>query len=216
MTESDRKFPVYRVARVVSRLYFQLHNRFESIGSEHVPATGGCIIAANHASFLDPPALGSGLPHRIIRFMARDSLYKKGFVHWFLLSLATIPIAREKGDIAALKRAIQLLKEGHCLGLFPEGTRTLDGNLQTAKGGIGFLIAKAGVPVVPTYVAGTFAAYPRGAKRIGRDPIRILYGRPILPSEIQSLGTGKDAYEQVAALVMARIAELARTAPAAP
>ena len=94
------------------------------------------------------------------------------------------------------------------MGIFPEGTRSSDGELQQAKGGVGFLIAKAGVPVVPAYVQGTFNAYPRGAKWIRPSKISVTYGTPIPPSEISALGDGRGSYDAIAALVMARIAAL--------
>lgn len=208
MTPAERKLIVFNIVRVICWIFLKLWNRFETRGVDNVPRSGGVIVAANHVSFLDPPAIGVGVTHRVVRFMARDTLYKKGFATWLLKGLATVPISREKGDLAALKKSLRVLAEGGCLGVFPEGTRSHDGKLQTAKGGIGFLIAKAGVPVVPTYVDGTFAAYPRGAKGIKPAKIRICFGKPILPGEIATLGTGRDCYEKAAVLVMARIAEL--------
>jgi 1-acyl-sn-glycerol-3-phosphate acyltransferase len=208
MTKAEQKLRVYRIFRFCCWSCLRLWNRFETRGSENVPAEGGCIIAANHASYLDPPVVGCGVPHRVVRFMARDTLYKKGFVNWLFTHLATIPIARGKGDIAALKKSLHILKDGYCLGVFPEGTRTNDGQLQEAKGGIGFLIAKASVPVVPAYVDGTFVAYPRGSKTVRPARIRVRFGTPIWPAEIAALGSGRDVYERAAALVMSRIAAL--------
>jgi 1-acyl-sn-glycerol-3-phosphate acyltransferase len=173
-----------------------------------VPATGGCILAANHASYLDPPAVGCGLNHRVVHFMARDTLYKNRFFSWVLLQLRPFPIDRTKGDVGALRKALNHLKEGHVVALFPEGTRTSDGNLQAPKGGIGFLIAKAAVPVVPVHIDGTFKAYPRGAKRVNRTPVTLRYGKPILPDELKKLGDDRSAYEKIGKLVMERISAL--------
>ena len=80
--------------------------------------------------------------------------------------------------------------------------------MQSAKGGIGFLIAKAEVQVVPAYVDGSFQAFPKGAKRIKRGRIRVFYGKPIEPSEFAALGTDRDSYERIGELVMSRIAAL--------
>lgn len=208
MTPDEKKLHVFRIFRLLCRVFVTVWNRFETRGSENIPAEGGVIVAANHASYLDPPVVGSGIMHRVVRFMARDTLYKKGFVHWLLTNLATVPISRDRGDLAALKKSLKVLKDGGCLGVFPEGTRTGDGGLQTAKGGIGFLIAKSAVPIVPAYVDGSFRAYPRGAKFIKPVKIRVYYGPPIQPSEIAALGEGRDSYEKAAALVMARIAAI--------
>lgn len=208
MMPAERELRIYRLCQILCWLGMKLWNRFEIRGTENIPAEAGCIIASNHASFLDPPAIGTSVRQRIVRFMARDTLYKKGFANWLMVKLATIPVARDKGDLGALKKSIAVLKEGWCVGIFPEGTRTSDGELQQAKGGVGFLIAKAGVPVVPAYVHGTFNAYPRGAKWIRPSKIRVTYGPPIPPSEISALGDGRGSYDAIASLVMARIAAL--------
>lgn len=208
MNAAERSQWFFRCSRVFVWSFLKIWHRFSCEGTANIPATGGVIIAANHASFLDPPAIGANVFHRIVRFMARDTLFKPGFPTWLLNRLAVMPISRGKGDLAALKKAIQILKDGGCLGLFPEGTRTLDGNLQPAKGGIGFLIAKAGVPVVPAYLEGTFEAYPKGGRFLRPLKVRLRFGPAILPEEIAKLGSDRDSYEKVAALVMERIAAL--------
>ena len=208
MIPTERKFWTYRLFRLLCWSYLKIFHRYETRGAENVPVEGGCIVAANHASFMDPPVAGCGPMHRVVRFMARDTLYKKRFIRWFFLKLATLPISRDGGDIAALKKSIQILKDGGCLGLFPEGTRTTDGSLQSVKVGLGFLIAKAGVPVVPAYIDGTFAAYSRHAKSITHAKIQVFYGVPITPAEIATFGRGRDSYEKISNLVMQRIAEL--------
>lgn len=204
---ADRRERFYWFWRGALRVGLLLNNRFKAFGAEHVPAQGPCVIAANHVSFLDPPAIGAGVDHRVVRFMARDTLFK-GLFGWGLHKVCVIPLSRDKGDVAALRKAIELLKAGHCVGLFPEGTRSIDGSPQEPKSGIGFLLAKAGVPVVPACIQGTFEAYPKGARRIGRHPVTVRFGPPIQPAEIASMGTGRAAYDQVGRLVMSRIAAL--------
>lgn len=188
-------------------LGLHLWNRLSSQGLQNVPASGGCVIATNHTSFLDPPIIASATTHRMVRFMARDTLFK-GFLGWWLPQSGVIPISREKGDVGALRRSIDELRKGHCVGLFPEGTRSADGELQPAKGGIGFLLAKASVPVVPAYIDGAFAAYPRGQRTIRPVKLHIVYGSPISSDEIAALGKDRTAYEKAGALVMSRIAAL--------
>lgn len=183
-------------------------NRFTSHGSENVPATGGCVICANHSSFLDPPVVGVGVRHRQVRFMARDTLFQGRFMSWFMPAIGVIPLDRTRGDISALRSAIQSLKSGAVIGLFPEGTRSPDGNFQEPKGGVGFLIAKSGVPVVPAYISGTFKAYPKGARFIKPCKISITYGPPIPPAELAALAKEDDGYTKIARLIMSRIAAL--------
>ncbi|MFH0909746.1 MAG: lysophospholipid acyltransferase family protein [bacterium] len=208
-TRQRKHWPAfYNVTRVVITSWLKLWLRYRAYGNENVPREGGCILAANHASYLDPSLVACGIWHRSVRFMARDSLFRfPGFAQ-FMYWIGVVPLSRERGDVGALKRAIQLLKEGACICLYPEGTRTSDGELQVAKGGIGFLIAKAGVPVIPTYIDGSFRAYPRGVRMIKPVRCRVYYGRPIEPSELAAFGTERDAYAKIGQLVMARIREL--------
>ncbi|MCX6998559.1 MAG: lysophospholipid acyltransferase family protein [Kiritimatiellaeota bacterium] len=208
MKSAAASFPVYRLTRVPSRLLLNVWNRFAAHGSVHVPPTAGGVIASNHASFLDPPVLGVGIPGRVVRFLGRDTLYRSRFMRWYLPAIGVVPLDRSRGDIGALRKAIQLLKGGEVLGLFPEGTRTTDGQLQPPKGGIGFLIAKAGVPVVPAYVDGTFLAFPRHSHRIKPAQIRVFYGPPIQPAEVAALAGQDGGYLKIGQLVMDRITAL--------
>jgi 1-acyl-sn-glycerol-3-phosphate acyltransferase len=200
--------PSYNVARRLLKAGLLVWNRFTARGAENVPATGGCIIVSNHASFLDPPIISAGVRHRQVRFMARDTLFEGRFMSWFMPAVGVIPLDRTRGDIGALRKAIQLLKGGTVIGLFPEGTRSPDGNLQAPKGGIGFLIAKAGVPVVPAYISGSFRAYPRGARFIHPAKVSIVLGSPIPPAELAALAAEENGYEKIAQLVMTKIAAL--------
>ena len=204
-----KEFPMYTLSRWALKVGLLCVNRFATEGSENVPAAGGCIVAANHASYLDPPAMGAGVRHRMVQFMARDTLASSGFAHWLFTAVGCVLIDRQRGDVAALKRSLQVLKAGGVLGLFPEGTRSLDGELQQAKGGIGFLIAKAAVPVVPAYISGTNKAFPKHAKWIRPCKVGIRFGPPIQPAEFAAYGEKKE-YDLIGKLVMERIAALKR------
>lgn len=199
---------VYSVSRYLLWLGLRIWNRYCTIGAENVPLEGGVIIASSHASYLDPPLAGCVLTKRYVRFLTRSTLFKRKLGNWWARNVGVVFIDRDRGDIAAFKAALAVLKEGGALCLFPEGTRTLDGNLQDAKGGIGFLIMKANVPIVPVYIEGNFEAFPKGVKWIRPSKIIVRYGRPILPEEFHSLGVDKEAYNKAAELVMAKIAEL--------
>lgn len=209
VSSADRMPPFYRVAVAVLEFLFGIVFRLRVIGRENVPPTGPCVIAANHASFLDPPLVGVAVRCRPVRFMARDSLFRFRPFGWFLRKVMVIPLARERGDVGALRQGIAVLKAGGVLGLFPEGTRSPTGELQPAKGGVGFLIAKAGAPVVPVYVDGSYRALPRHRKWIRPTRITVRIGPPISPAEV--LSHGKD-YEAIAARVMSAIAALRPTA----
>lgn len=199
---------LYRFCRFFIMLWLKTWLRYEAHGGDNVPPGGGCIVASNHASFLDPVVVGCGMMHRHVRFMARDTLFNNRLSMWWADGVGVVRIDRTRGDVAALKSALAVLKQGGQVCVFPEGTRTPDGRLQQPKGGIGFLMAKAGVPVVPAYVDGTFAAFPKGAHGVKLRKVRVFYGGPILPSELQRFGKGKEAYRHMADLLMSRIAAL--------
>ncbi len=203
------RFPLYWLARDLLAIFLRLKYRLRVTGWEHVPARGAAIIAANHSSYLDPPVTGAACRNRIVHFLARDTLLSNPVARWFFPRVGVIPLDRSRGDLAALRKAIGALKEGKVLGLFPEGTRSPDGQMRAAKGGIGFLIAKGDVPVVPLFIAGTYAAFPKGANRFRPSRIVARFGPAIAPDEIRAAMPARNDYEAVGALVMRRIRDLA-------
>lgn len=209
MREGLFRFPLYWLARGLLAVFLRLKYRLRIAGREHVPARGGAIIVANHCSYLDPPVMGAACRHRIVRFLARDTLLSNAFARWFFPRVAVIPLDRTRGDLGALRKAIGALKEGKVVGLFPEGTRSPDGRMREAKGGIGFLIAKSEVPVVPLFIAGTYEAFPKGANRFRPSRIVARFGPAIAPEEIRAAMSAKNDYEAVGVLVMRRIRDLA-------
>jgi 1-acyl-sn-glycerol-3-phosphate acyltransferase len=201
--------PFYWLSHFGVWLFLKVKYRLKITGSEHIPRTGGAVLAANHCSYLDPPVLCAVSARRIVRFMARDTLFSSAFAKWYFTSVRVMPLDRTRGDLGALKKAIATLKEGQVIGLFPEGTRSPDGRMHDAKGGIGFLIAKADVPVVPLHISGTFAAFPKGASKFRPARITAHVGPPITPEEIRAAMPEKGDYAAVGALIMRRIRDLA-------
>lgn len=204
----------YWAARGVVWCWLRTKYRLRVSGLEHVPAQGGVIFAANHTSYLDPPALGCAINTRIVHFMARDTLLSSPIARFFFKHAQVIPLDRTRGDLAALRKAISFLKDGKAIGLFPEGTRSKDGTPQAAKGGIGFLLAKGGAPVVPMYISGTFQAFPRGSSKFLPSRITVNIGAPIPPEELLAAMADAKDYASVGSLVMQRIGALAPPPPA--
>ncbi len=200
---------VYHVSRLFFLCYLWLFHRYVTHNRKYIPSKGGCILVSNHASFLDPIAVCCNIWNRHIYFLARNTLFKQSrFMKWWAISVGTLPIDRTRGDIRALKAAINLVRQGNILCLFPEGTRTRDGHLQPVKAGIGFLIDKAGVPVVPAYVSGTFDAFPRDAHRIKFHKITTYFGKPIMPADCALFIDDPERHQKIANLIMERIASL--------
>jgi 1-acyl-sn-glycerol-3-phosphate acyltransferase len=126
--------PTYRFAMAASTPGVKWWGRLEVTGLEHLPADGPVLLAGNHDSYWDPVAIGiAGLPKRQIRALAKSSLWKPGLGK-ILDGMGQIPIERGKGDVHAMDRAIEELKAGACIGVFPEGTRSLGRELRARSG----------------------------------------------------------------------------------
>ena len=184
--------------------------RLRVSGQQHIPKTGGVLIAANHASYLDIPILGCGMPRRA-SYMGRLDLFA-GPVGWLMRRLGWIPIRRERLDRGGFEEAIARIKAGGAVIIYPEGSRTANGRLQPGKPGVGMIVAATGCPVIPAYLAGTFDVLPPGAKWIRLRPIRVMYGAPMdftaLLKELDGEIKKKDVYQRISQAIMDRIAVL--------
>ncbi len=147
-------------------------------GVHHVPRTGGVLIVSNHQSYLDPAIIGCHLP-RPTGFLAKSELFENKFFGSFISKLYAFPVRQGEGDIGAVREAIRRLQEGNALLLFPEGSRTEDGEFLSLEAGIGLIIRKAHVPVVPCVVEGSFASWPKGKKWFSARPVRVTFGPPL-------------------------------------
>ena len=151
------------------------------IGIENIPEKGPAVIAINHQSFLDDFLLPLVLRGRKIRMMAKADYFDKWYSAWFFKAVGCIPVRREGGTAGAeaLRSAIEALKQGQLVGIFPEGTRSPDGRLYRGKTGVARMALEARVPVIPVAIKGTYEAWPYDRKlpRAGRVEIRI--GKPL-------------------------------------
>lgn len=200
--------PVYGFFHYLVTVVYSMFFRGEISGLEHLPKVGSFLIAANHASFLDPPFIGSQVSRQIAYF-ARKTLWKPGFASWWLDEVGTIPVDRDGGqDVSAIKRVLKALKEDKGLILFPEGTRSPNGCLQEPKAGVGLIASRARVPVVPARIFGSFEAYGKGQPlRLG-TPVSIVFGPPITADEYDEPTAGKERYLIASQRIFARIAAL--------
>jgi len=195
------------------RALYKLYFRWRVYNPERVPLEGGVILAANHASFLDPPLVGSGV-RRGINYLARESLFRFPVMGWVLRQWQVVPVDRDGGGAKGLKAILDRLLAGGAIILFPEGTRTRDGKLQPARSGIGLTVIKSTAPVVPVRVFGTFEAYGRHLRIPRPFRVAVKYGRPMdfallrAEAKVCSKPRLKEIYQQVANEIMAAIAKL--------
>ena len=199
----------YRLTRFGFWLLFTLLYGLRIRGLRHVPRSGGAILAANHASHLDPPVIASACACREISFMAKEELFRFRPFGAFIAAYNAIPVKRGGFDRKAFAFFTRWLgEEGRVLLMFPEGTRTMDGSLGEPKRGVGALCRMARVPVIPVLVTGTYAIYPKGRlipRPWGRIEVR--FGPPVKWSD-DELDASGDPSGALAARMMEEIRKL--------
>ena len=190
------------------QIWFKVRGIFEKIlkirveGIENIPLDRGCILASNHRSNLDPLVLNTISPRPIL-FMAKQELFKAPVLGWLIKKAGAIPVKRDRRDIGALKRAIELVNEGYCVGIFPEGSRALPGQFRKPQSGVGLLVAKTDADVIPIKIEGTDIVYPVGAKFPipGKSIIHVKVGKPI------KINKNMD-YKEISQYIMENIKQL--------
>lgn len=205
--------PVYYCGWLFFRTLFRVVFCCRAFNANRVPPSGSVIIASNHASYFDPPLVGSCLD-RGINYLARDSLFRFPVLGWLLRKWDSVPVDRDGGGAAGLRAIFDRLQAGGTIILFPEGTRTHDGNFLPARSGLGLVVIKSTAPVVPVRVFGTFEAYGRHMKFPKPHRIMVKFGEPMnfaaLRTEAKQCTKArlKVIYQQVADEIMGEIGKL--------
>ena len=168
----------YWIARVAVYGFCRLWTRIEVDGRENVPATGAFVLAPVHRSNMDTP-FASCVTRRRLRFMGKDTLWKRQPAAWFLSALGGFPVTRGTADREALKRCIAVLQAGEPLVLFPEGERKSGPTVQPLFDGPAYVALKTDVPIVPVGIGGSEAVMPKGAKFIRPSKVHVIVGAPI-------------------------------------
>jgi len=204
---------IYRITWLICRLGFGVYFRWRIYNENRVPREGSVILAANHASFLDPPMIGSAV-RRPINYLARESLFRFPLFGWYLKALNSVPVDRDGQGAKGLKMILaRLLNEGGII-LFPEGTRTSNGELQPARSGVGLTVIKSDAPVVPVRIFGTYKAWNRRQLFPRPRQITIKFGEPIDFSDLRNEAAEcpkkrlKEIYQEVADRIMVAITAL--------
>lgn len=186
---------LYAFARSVVKGILTPIYRFEIIGKENFPKEGGVLLCTNHIHNFDPPVVGITAP-RTIHFMAKDELFSVPVLGKLLPRINAFPVKRGLSDREALRKGLGLLREGHVLGLFPEGTRSKTGELGKGLAGAGFFALKTDAQVVPCAIIGPYKAFSR---------LKVIYGKPVDMTELRKK---KASAEEATEIIMGEIRKL--------
>jgi 1-acyl-sn-glycerol-3-phosphate acyltransferase len=186
---------LYKFAKTVVSMALYPTYRIEVIGKENFPKEGGVLLCANHIDNLDPPVVGITAP-RDVHFMAKEELFNLPILKQLLPGILAFPVKRGMSDREALRRGLQVLKEGNVLGLFPEGTRNKTGEIGKGLAGAGFFALRSDALVVPCAIIGPYKAFKK---------LKVVYGEPINLKEYQ---VEKLNAEQATDLIMGKIGDL--------
>jgi 1-acyl-sn-glycerol-3-phosphate acyltransferase len=199
---------VYRLtwllANTVARTYFRARVR----GSEHVPAAGPCIIAPVHRSNLDTPFIGV-LTRRRMRFMGKESLWKRGWSAWYFTAAGGFPVERATADRSALNACAEVLERGELLVLFPEGTRQEGPVINEMFDGAAWLACREQCPIVPVGIGGSARAMGKGVKVPHPTRMTLVAGEAIMPPPRTDAGrVSRKAVRELTEQLRARLQEL--------
>jgi 1-acyl-sn-glycerol-3-phosphate acyltransferase len=160
--------------------------RIRYTGMKNVPLEGGILAVSNHQSHLDPPLVGAGCPRRM-NYLARETLFHPPIFAKFIYSVGAFPLDREGVGLSGIKEALKRLKRGEIVLLFPEGTRTPDGEIHPFKPGFTTLAVRSKSAILPIAIEGAYRAWPKKAHFPRPRTVNIHYGSPILPQEYENL-----------------------------
>ena len=159
---------IYSIAWLFFRPVFQLMFPHKVHGRENVPTEGGFVLCINHMSGFDPIFVAACLPFkRQVHYMAKKELWNNAIMKFLLNELKCIPVDRGNADLSAVRTSLQVVKDGHPLGIFPQGTRSRDNSPTPFLGGASMIAMRAGVPVIPCYIDGPYRLFRRSDVSFG-------------------------------------------------
>jgi 1-acyl-sn-glycerol-3-phosphate acyltransferase len=191
----------YSLSKAIAKTFFS----YRVIGAENMIEEGPCIIAANHCSYLDPPLVGVACK-RAIHYLARKTLLDWPILGPIFPQLNVIPVDQDNPERSALMGIIRVVRGGGAALIFPEGSRSPDGQIQDSQPGIGLVVAKTGAPVVPVRILGSYEAFPRGGKRIRSSSTEVRIGKPLDFLNISQVG--REDYQHISSSIMKAISKL--------
>ncbi len=197
---------LYTAAKGLGQFTFRAFGRLEVRGRENVPGRGSIIIVSNHLSNSDPPVVAVAMP-REISFVAKRGLFGNPFTRWLFRSLNAYPVDRDRRDVGALKWAIEHLRHGGVVLMFPEGTRSRTGGLSKAQIGVAYLAVKSQATIVPVGVTGTERVQGLWRVPFPLTKITVTFGEPFTLPNVEG-ELPRAVLETLTDTIMRRIAEL--------
>jgi 1-acyl-sn-glycerol-3-phosphate acyltransferase len=198
--------PLYRFFHTLFGTIARGAFQYRAYGQENIIEEGPAIMAANHQSYFDPPLVGITCKNELY-YLARKTLFEKKLLGPIISRVNALPVDLSRGDLAAFRSILKLLQEGHRTVIFPEGTRSLTGQIQKARPGIGMIIARTLAPVVPMRIFGSFEAWPKGGK-IKPHPITVVVGKPIRFKKDDFPAHNREVYQKISEQVLDAVAAL--------
>jgi 1-acyl-sn-glycerol-3-phosphate acyltransferase len=191
----------YQFWRYLIRSFAVPYFRIRYSGLKNIPLEGGVLAVSNHQSHLDPPLVGSGCPRRM-NYLARETLFRIASFGRFIYSVGAIPLDREGVGLSGIKESLKRLKRGEMLLVFPEGTRTTDGEIKPFKPGFTTLAVRSKSAILPIAIEGAYRAWPKKVHFPRPRPVNVHFGPPILPREYENI-----AERELVVLVESRVKE---------
>lgn len=189
---------LYGIGKALVSPIYRLFFRIRVEGQEHVPMEGGVILCGNHFNGNDPLVIGIVSPRRV-SFMAKEEIFKWPVIGWLARGLGAFPVKRGQADRTSLKKALDVLADGGCFGIFPEGTRSRTGQLRKAEPGTAYIALKAGVPIIPFGITSSYKLF---------SPILVRFGPPVDLERFRGAKLKGESLDQAGHEIMAAIGRL--------
>ena len=190
----------YGFGRIVCGIFLKIAFKFSVVGKENLPTDENYILCSNHRTYMDPVFLGMGIPKNLF-FMAKKELFEKPVLGPIIKKLGAFPVSRGKGDASAVQTAIDTVKNGDVLAIFPEGTRSKNGELSRFKSGAALIAHKTGASIVPACICF------EGKLRF-RSKVVVRFGKPIANSELAITGESPSQIKQASRLLQQNVEQL--------
>ncbi len=188
----------YQIAKIVLKILYKILFRMTIEGQQNVPKEGGVILCANHSSNFDPVTMGI-YSDRTVYYMAKKELFENKFMYWLLKQLNAFPVDRSTADMTAFKNAVKLLKQGHIIGMFAQGTRVKAGEEKAAKAGVALFAMKGKAPVVPVAISGSCKPF---------SSMKIVYGKPLYLEQYRGKRLNTQSLNEITEIIMKQINDM--------